>query len=215
MAFINVPFPERIGFGALSEPSWLTIIPTTQSGHESPDEQWSDARHSYDVSLAVRTTTDYAEVRTHFHEVRGRGNRFPFKDYLDFQVSTANGKVLDPSDYSAVDLDGSYQLFKQYGAVNPYLRKITRPDSPIQVFRTRAGSTTDITGAGASVTYTTGVVAITGHQSGDTYSWSGTFKVPCRYGVDQLPTAIINKQPGVDGELLVECSSIPLIEVRE
>jgi hypothetical protein len=56
---------------------------------------------------------------------------------------------------------------------------------------------------------------VSGDTVGDVYTWSGEFWVPCRYGADQLPAAIINKEPAADGELLVECGSISVVEVRE
>lgn len=214
MSLIAVNFPERIAFGAASEPVWLTDIAAVSSGFEVTNQRWQDAQHVFDVSLSIRNKTDYLLVRSHFHEVRGRANTFLFKDFLDYEVSESEGSLLTMA-YASVTANGTYYLHKKYGSTNPYFRKITRPDSPIQVFRTRASVTTNITGIGAAVTYTTGAVAITGHMSGDTYAWSGTFKVPCRYGSDRLPGAAINKEPGEDGELLVQCDSISVVEVKE
>lgn len=213
MAFINSEFPQCIAFGAQSEPVWRTLVAQSESGFESTDQTWTNTRHMFDVGLAVRSTSDYQLVRTHFHEVRGKANYFPFRDPLDYSVTVAVGQLLDANDLSAVDADGTYQLFKRYGSTNPYNRKITRPVSAINVFRTRAAVTTDITGAGAVVTYTTGAVAITGHVAGDTYAWSGEFRVPTRYDTDRLPTLIVDREGS--GELLVRCDSIPLLEVRE
>lgn len=214
MNFVNVTFPDCIAMGAQSDAGWLTDLATSAGGYDFANQVWQDSKHYFDVSFAVRNATDYRLVRTHFHEVRARANKFPFKDFLDFEATATAGKLLTLA-YAAVSANGTYYLHKQYGAVNPYYRKITRPDSPVAVFRTRSAVTTNITGAGAAVTYTTGAVAITGHMSGDTYSWSGTFKVPCRYDLDRLPAVAVNKEPGADGELLVTCDSIPIVEVKE
>ena len=214
MQFVNIDFPERIAMGAQSDSGWSTDLATNTAGFESTNEKWLNARHYFDLSFAIRNRVDYLLVRSHFHEVRGRARAFLIKDFLDFEVSTAEGQLLTTA-LAAVTANGTYYLFKKYGSVNPYYRKITRPDTPISVFRTRSSTTTNITGAGATVTYTTGAVAITGHAGGDTYSWSGTFKVPARYDIDRLPGVAINKEPGADGELIVQCDSIPVVEVKE
>lgn len=209
-------FPEKISFGAQADPMWSTVIVETVGGREQSIQNWADARHRYDVSLAVRTASDYQAVRTHFHTVRGRANAFLFRDHLDYTVTSDAGKVLSATTGAAITANGTYQLFKRYGSGSEaYDRKVTRPDSPIRVLRTRGGSTTDIVGAGAAVTYTTGAVVITGHSTGDTYAWDGNFMVPCRYDSDSLPSVIVNKQPGAAGQLLVRVDRIPVVEVRE
>ncbi len=214
MVFVDVAFPDRIAMGAQSDAEWSTALTAVVGGQESTNENWEDALHRFDASLSVRTATTYALARTHFHEVRGRARKFPFKDFLDFRVTTAQGKLLDATGVEPA-ANGTYRLHKRYGSTNPWDRRITRPDTPIQVFRTRAAVTTDITGAGAAVTYAGGTVVISGHVAGDTYTWSGTFKVPCRYDIDRLPAAAINKQPAPGGDLLVDCGPIPICEVRE
>jgi uncharacterized protein (TIGR02217 family) len=210
MIYVDIEFPERIAFGAESDPMWMTELAVTRSGSESTNQAWSQSRHSYDVSFAVRNKTDYLLIRSHFHQVRGRAKSFPFKDYLDFEVSSSQGVL------TSTGVADTYQMFKRYGSGDDlYDRKITRPDSgSVAIFRTRSGVTSNITGS-STVTYTTGVVVVTGHQSGDVYTWSGTFHVPCRYDTDRLPAVIVNKEPGAQGELLVQCQSIPLVEVRE
>jgi len=207
-------FPEFISFGSQADPTWSTEIVETVSGRETSIQNWSDARHRYDVAMAITKASDYQAVRAHFHLVRGRANGFLFNDPLDYAATAVNGKLLSAAG-AAIAADGTYQLFKRYGSgAAAYDRKITRPDSPIQVLRTRSSSTTNIVGAGATVSYTTGTVAITGHASGDTYAWVGTFKVPVRYDTDRLPGAIVNRQPG-GGQLFVSVQSIPVVEIRE
>ncbi len=157
----------------------------------------------------MRVASDYLLVKAHFHKMRGRAKSFPFLDPIDHTVTTATGVLTLIS-------GANYQLFYRYGSgTGAYDRKITRPAATIKVYRTRSGVTTDITGA-STISTTTGVVTVAGHVSGDTYSWAGTFYVPCRYDIDKLPAAITNKQPQAGGgELFVECDSIPIVEVRE
>lgn len=214
MEFINASLPSCISFGSEASPAWFTNLSATTSGFEATNQNWADARHSYDLSYAVRTATDYLAIKVHFNEVRGRAYKWPFVDPLDNEVTASEGQVLT-DDFVSISGNGTYQLYKQYGSVNPYYRKITRPDSPVAVLRTRAAVTTNITGTDATVTYTTGEVVIANHQSGDTYAWSGTFAVPVRYETDRLPAALIDREGGQAGELLVSVSSISVIEVKE
>jgi uncharacterized protein (TIGR02217 family) len=208
MDYVDTPFPERIAFQAKAEAMWQTTLTAVLSGFETTNQAWAQTRHAYDAGLAIRVASDYLLVKAHFHMMRGRAKSFPFTDPIDHQVSQAAG-VLQTSGLN-------WQMFYRYGSgADAYDRKITRPVSgTVRVFRTRAAVTTDVTGS-ATVTYTTGIVAITGHVGGDTYAWSGDFYVPCRYDIDRLPGVISNKQPGPHGELFVECDSIPIVEVRE
>jgi uncharacterized protein (TIGR02217 family) len=214
MSDIDIPFPDCIAFGAQSDVMWLTNIVQSIGGYESANQNWEDAKHVYDVSFAVRTAGDYQDIREHFNQVRGRANTFPFKDYLDFEVTAG---VLLSAAGSIPAASGTFYLHKRYGSGGSlWDRKITRPDSTLTgVYRTRSAVVTNILGTDAVVTYTTGAVALANHFGGDTYTWAGTFKVPCRYDTDRLPAAIINKQPGQAGELLVDVQSIAIVEVRE
>lgn len=211
MIIIDAPFPERIAFGARSEPEWSTDLVASISGREVTNQNWQDARHRYDVSLAVRTATDYAAVRAHFHTVRGRAKGFLFKDPLDYTATTANGVTAEGTASS-----DAWVLCKRYGSgADLYDRRITRPVlGTLTIWRTRSAVTTDVT-ASASVDYDTGEFTVAGDLPGDVYTWEGEFRVPCRYDVDRLPTAIVNKQPATAGELFVACDSIPLVEVRD
>jgi len=210
MQFVNIPFPERIAFGAASAAEWETELVTMAGGHDDTNENWEDNKHRFDAAPAVRTASAYALVRAHFNQVRGRARSFPFKDFLDYRVTDTDGVLVE------VD-GGGWQLSKVYGSGgNEYIRRITRPDTAgFRIIRVRSGVHSNVTGS-ATVDMDTGFVsAITGDTSGDTYLWMGTFVVPCRYDVDILRAAVINKQPNGDGDLLVQSDPIPIVEVRE
>jgi len=208
MTFVDTPFPERIAFQAKAETMWNTTLTALLSGYEATNQNWSQTRHSYDAGLAVRLASDYLLVKTHFNKMRGRAKSFPFRDPVDHTVAQAAGVLTLIS-------GSNYQMYYRYGSGgDAFDRKITRPKTgTVAIFRTRSSVTTNITGS-STITYTTGVVAVTGHVSGDTYAWSGDFYVPCRYDIDTLPGVVVNKQ-GPRGEVYVECSSIPIVEVRE
>lgn len=218
MRYIDLEFPPRIALGAQRRPGWRTGVVQTSSGFEATDQQWSRARHSFDVSFAVRDATDYAVVLDHFHVMRGRAKAFPFKDALDFRVEASRGVLLDDGDSPTT----GYHLGKRYGTGDErYERRITRPKSgTVAIYRLRGATTTDIT-ASATITYGTatepgGWVTFTPGTvvAGDVLSWAGQFFVPCRYDTDDLPSLIVDRRPG-GGELLVQCDSIPICEVRE
>lgn len=122
--FINAQFPECLAFGAVSSPEWMTTVVENQGGWSQANQIWSQCRHSFDISTAVRKLSDYQLVVEHFNEVRGRAHSFPFKDPMDSVVSSGRGVALYVS-------PGVYQLGKRYGSVNPFYRKITRPVTPV------------------------------------------------------------------------------------
>lgn len=122
MSFIAVEFPWCLAIGAIGTPEWMTSVGANQGGFEKRNQVWEDVKYTYDVSTAVRSREDYHMVLSHFNEVRGRLNSFPFKDFLDFEVSGDQGVAYYVS-------PGVYQLAKKYGSIDPYLRKISRPSS--------------------------------------------------------------------------------------
>jgi uncharacterized protein (TIGR02217 family) len=218
MQFVDIEFPRRIALGAQRFPGWKTALVQTSSGFESADQQWSKARHRFDLSLAVRVASDYDAVLDHFHSVRGRARAFPFRDILDYKVEAVRGVLLDDGDSPTT----GYHLGKRYGTGDAaYFRRITRPATgTVAIYRLRGATTTNITGS-STITYGTataggGWVTFTGGtiHAGDVLSWSGQFFVPCRYDTDELPSSIVNRRPG-GGELLVQCDSIPVCEVRD
>lgn len=207
LTLIAADFPERIAFGAQSDPQWSTNLVALGSGFESANQNWQDCRHAFDVSFAVRVLSDYQLIRAHFHQARGRARAFLFKDFLDYTATQAEGVL------TATGTANQYQMHKRYGSgADVYDRRITRPRNPVLVYRTRTGTTTTIT---PTVDYDTGLVTVSGHVSGDTYAWAGEFRVPCRYDTDRLPSAAVNREPGPTGELFVQCDAIPVVEVRE
>jgi uncharacterized protein (TIGR02217 family) len=211
MIFVDQELPPRIAFGMQRRQTWRTVISQSQDGREVTDQKRSKMLMKFDLSFAVRVSSDYEDVDEHFAMMRGRAKKFPATDPLDHSVTAARGELIAVTSYT------SFQLAKAYGSgAAKYLRTITRPKAGARVFRLRSSVTTDITSS-CTISLTAGSVAITGGVVllGDVLSWSGEFFTPCRYDVDELPGLIVNKQPGDDGELFVQCESIPVVEVLE
>ncbi len=210
MDYVDIAFPDEIAMGAQSAVQWQTSIAMAAGGSVSANQDWEDPLHPFDVGFAIRTVSDFAAVKAHFMAVRGRAKAFPFKDYTDFTVLQAEGKLLD-ADGVAPTADGTFYLFKRYGSTGSFDRRIRRPDATPVIYRTRAAVTSVIT---PTITLAGGSVALTGHVAGDTYAWAGTFKLACRYDTDRLPAVIVNREGSPGGELLVQCSGLPVVEVR-
>lgn len=209
MDYVDLEFPRRIALGAMREPGWNTTLTANFGGFEAANQNWVNAKHRYDISLAIRTARDYEAVLDHFHSVRGRSRSFPFKDFLDYRVEAGRGVLVDNNESPA----GDYQLAKRYGTgSNRWERYITRPTS-VTVYVTTLGSTTDITGS-CEIDLATGrvTIGIGIDPEFDVLSWSGQFVVPVRYDADSLTAVAEDRQPG--GDLLVRCDSIVLTEVR-
>lgn len=206
MQYVDLQLPLCISLGAQADALWSTNIVALTSGHESSNENWQDCRHAYDISYAVRTPAEFNVVRTHFHTMRGRAKKFPFKDPIDNTATKSEGVLLENDESPS-----QWQMFKQYGdGADVYNRKITRPVATPIVYRTRSAVESTIT---PTINYTTGLVTISGHMAGDTYTWAGSFLVPCRYDTDRLPGLVVDREGA--GELLVRCDAIPLVEVKE
>ena len=122
LTLIAADFPERIAFGAQSDPQWSTNLVALGSGFESANQNWQDCRHAFDVSFAVRVLSDYQLIRAHFHQARGRARAFLFKDFLDYTATQAEGVL------TATGTANQYQMHKRYGSgADFYDRRITRP----------------------------------------------------------------------------------------
>lgn len=210
MQFVDRQVSRHIEMGAQRTSSWDTTIIQSDGGGELSIQNWNAVRQQFDISFSVRTAADYDAVVQHFHTMRGRAKKFPFRDFLDNSATVQRGVLVPVTPFTA------YRLAKTYGdGADAYQRRITRPVAgTVAVFRTRVGTTTNIT-ASCTITAGTGAVAITSGTviAGDTLAWSGSFLVPVRYDTDRLPAAV--PAMAQSGELLVTCDSIVLIEVRE
>jgi hypothetical protein len=62
-----------------------------------------------------------------------------------------------------------------------------------------------------SIDYTTGIVTISGHTGGDTYTWAGDFDVPVAFADDAMDDIELT---GMAGAEFLGVSSINLEEIR-
>lgn len=196
MSFLETPrFPENVSFGAVGGPGYNTSIVSVDSGQETRNGTWSQARAKYDVSHAARLPADYTPLKAFFRSVKGKLHGFRFKDWSDHTVLVSEGSLI------ATGVTDQYQMYKTYsaGALSEN-RIIQKPVS----------GTVTISGGGSySVDYGTGLVLRTAGAAPTV--WAGEFDVPCRFDTDEMHGEILNKS-GAD--LIMAWNSIPLIEIR-
>jgi len=95
MAFIETPrFPERISLLALAGPAHSTDVVELASGHEQRNVNWDQARCRYQIQMPLvgAHKDDYLAWR---RAMRGQGHGFRLKDWTDYQVPRANGRLAE------------------------------------------------------------------------------------------------------------------------
>lgn len=190
-----VRLPDNVESGAKGGPSFTTSVITLGNGRENRNQEWSVARHSWDIGYGVTGRDDLETVRAFFYARRGRARSFLFKDWSDYQGTFEA--------VAAVTGDATKrQLVKTYDdGLNPYVRLV---DYPV------AGTLKVYVDTVMTVAYTLdgGVITFTGGDPGDNVVASFEFDIPVRFAVDQFDMTMANI-------LASEVSSLPVIEVTK
>lgn len=188
MRFKDERFPPAVSYDAVGGPGFLTNIVITNSGKEYPDQVWTLERGEWEVSYQNRLPAVYRDLQAFFRIMRGRAHSFRFKDWSDFEAASGEGLFTDTDDSPP-----GRQMIKRYTfGSETYDRVITKP------------VVGKITTDAVSLDYTTGIA------SSGTY-WSGEFDCHARLDTDKM------KQTQKDrsgGQLVIDWSSIPLVEVK-
>lgn len=202
MAFYESPrFPDRIAYGAAGGPEFNTSVVVTAGGSEQRNGNWPYPRHSWDVSQGIKKQADYEALRAHFLTQRGRLHGFRFKDWADYTVSLAEGRVQGLT-------TTTFQLLKRYTSGAQTLdRRIRKPLAGIVL---KDGATTLALTTDYTLDTTTGIVTTVIARTAGNLAWSGEFDVPMRYDTDKLDGRIVARNPG--NVLLHEWASIPIVE---
>lgn len=210
MAFIETPrFPENLSYGSQGGPEYLTGIAVLQSGHEQRRSVWSNPRHYYNASYAVKTVDDLTQMRDFFHAMKGRFHGFRFKDWNDY-TSAANDvgapNMLDQEIGVGNAVLTAFQLVKNYttGALTQ-TRDITKPVSGTVLIAVNGVLQTETTHY--TIDYTTGIVTFNSPPADTLVITAGyEFDVPCRFDIDQL--AVTADTYGI------RSADIPVVEIR-
>lgn len=193
MAFLDIRFPVDISFGAKGGPRFSTTVVASDGGNESVNRNWTNELARYEVSYNAKLPLQWRALFDFFRVVGGRANTFRYKDWLDFAATSTEGKFF-------MLTSTTFQCMKRYtvGAYT-YDLKITKPRRSITITG----------GSVSSVDYSTGVVTM---SSGTPTAWAGEFDRHCRFDTDALDAVIVEAQ--VNGSLIVDWISVPLVEVR-
>lgn len=202
MAFYEQLFPPCISANMQAGPGYLADQAWSLSGQRAFNLYDPLPQREYSLSVPVRAGQDFEELVAFFLAVRGL-DPFLFKDWSDYLGTLTNT--------SATLIAGAkYQLNRIYAAPGRTVtRPIYKPSAGIKVWRTRSGSTTDIT-ATSTISTTLGTVDVTGHSSGDTYTWTGEFYVPVCFSDPKAVWDVIG-----GSNMLTEWADISLRESRE
>jgi len=164
MAFLETPrFPEDISYGSRGGPMFNTLMAVMGSGYETANAGWEYPMHKWNVAYGVKTAAQAYELKEYFMVALGMANRFRFKDWHDYNSSTANAATTD-TDQAIGTGDGttlSFQLKKTYtkGALT-LQRTITKP-----VSATVSAAIGGVTDPRWSVVYSTGSVVFSADLS--------------------------------------------------
>ena len=205
MAFFDQQFPPEYTFGAKGGPVFSTEVVKTSGGQRYANRNWQYPLHQYDISAGIKSRSDFEVYRAFFYNVAGQFDGFRFKDWHDYQLINQPLAEVSPG--------AVYQLQRVYVAgIRTYARPILKPanNGTLQIERVRGGSPSVIT---PSVDFTTGLVSVTGHMSGDTYTAvSGDFDVPVVFTSDQMEVTIVDKNRTLG--LIEQWPTVTLEELR-
>lgn len=205
MAFFEARLDERIERGATGGPTNPGRVKLYKpDGRLTQKFAASLPIHRYSVSHGLRTPDGQEAVLAMFYVVNFTPyTGFRFKAWWDYTATQTNSV--------ATLISGSnYQLQRVYtvGAVS-FNRPIYKPVSgTVQVYRTRSAV---VSAATATIDYTTGVATISGHVSGDTYTWTGEFDVPVTFVNNEWTESSLEVSTS---NLFVRAQPVELEEIR-
>jgi len=189
-------FPDNIVAEATAGPMFFTDVVVLQSGHESRNANWAQARWKGEVRVSAKEMeTKGRKLLAFFRSVgAGMANKFRVRDWSDYTAKADEGV------FAIIDAT-HFQAYKRYTSGSAsHERKITR----LRGTPTIAGTVT-----GAIWDLDTGILTVTG---GTPTGWTGVFDVPARFDTDHMQWHVAGRNAhGV----LIEWDSVPLVEVRE
>ena len=203
MAFLETPrFPDRIAYGAVGGPMFRTEVAVSGSGLETSDGKWAYPRHAWDVSQGINSQADFAALRSFFMVAGGRHHGWRFKDWADFTVTHADGRVAGLT-------STTFRLLKRYTTGSATQDRLIK--KPIAAgFELKDSGTTLTLTTDYTLDAATGIVTTTSPRTAANLTWLGEFDVPMRFDTDKLDGRIEARN---GGGLLHVWDAIPIIEV--
>lgn len=199
MSFDEVRLPENVERGASGGPSFNTTVLELSSGHEQRNQNWAATRAFYDIGYGIQNKNDLSAVIAFFYARRGKARGFRFKDWSDFEVSTAQEVA------TGDDVTDDFQIIKRYDSGSVIFdRPLTKLVSgTVAIYIDDVLQT-----SGYSIDYDTGILSFTAAPVLDEIiTWTGEFDTPVRFDTDSLAVSMEIFYAGT-------IPSIPLVEVR-
>lgn len=136
MAHYEILFPTDISYGVRGGPAWNTSTIKRSSGHEQRTKRWSTPLWSYpDVAHHARSVSKIDDLYEFFLTVgEGSANSFLFKDWADYTVAAADGRLGTLTIGTGYP---TYQMYKRYTyGARTFDRAITKPKaSSVTVYK--------------------------------------------------------------------------------
>jgi uncharacterized protein (TIGR02217 family) len=188
-------FPDDIVAEATAGPMFSTDIVELDSGSESRNANWGQAKWKGEVRVSAKEMESKGRRLLAFFRAVGAGmfGKFRVRDWSDYNAQDSEGVFL-PIDAT------HFQAYKSYAFSSAtHERKITR-----------LRATPTVTGGTSPVwDLDTGILTVSG---GSPTGWTGLFDVPARFDADHMQWHVAGRNArGV----IIEWDSVPLVEVRE
>lgn len=231
MAFFEVQFPTKIGFGAVGGPTWSTLVNAGFSGFEQRNKNWANTRNEYQLDLVAQPISVFTTVLDFFQAVNGKGDAFRFKDPTDFQATAqATSPATGDGNNKIFQLQQTYSV--GVGATKrTYTRTISKP---IMALLTPGGAAlTDFQGNALTNTVnvylnavlktlttdytidaTTGLITfVVAPGVGVAVTADCQYHIPVRFDTDKWPAQLVGGNVAA-GTAVVTVTGIMLLEVR-
>lgn len=199
-------FPEDISYGSSGGPMYKTDVITVNSGVETRNISWSEARHTYNVAFGIRDQTYLDTLVEFFHSTKGKAYGFRYKDWSDYKSVSAS------DDISALDIEIGIgdDVLTEFQVKKVYNNGVLSTDRII--YKIEPGSlllsiNNVATTIGWTVDNNTGIVTFdVAPVLDDSIKVGFNFDVPVRFDSDQLTVNLeMYQHGGVD---------VPLVELR-
>jgi uncharacterized protein (TIGR02217 family) len=156
--FLETPrFPDTIAQGAEGGPEFVTDLIEFSSGHEQRHATQALPRRRYTVTLLNRRESDFEAVAALFRIAQGRAHGFRFRDWADYAVTTANGRLGTTAIGTGAP---TYQFYRRYTVgASTQDQSVRKPTSGSATVYRNAAPVTVGAGAGEiAIDYTNGIV---------------------------------------------------------
>jgi uncharacterized protein (TIGR02217 family) len=158
MSFANVRFETGyIIYATEGGPTFSTDIVIVNSGYEQRNKNWQYPKGSWNFGDRKLPDNELTEIVNFFQARGGMAEGFLFKDWADYQVTTANGTLGPVGAGTGLP---AYQLTKSYtsgGSIGQ--RLIQKPiNGTLTAYRNGTALTVGAAAGNIAVDYTTGIV---------------------------------------------------------